>query len=212
MGAITAKLDPKTPVEIWFQDEMRLGQKNPRTRRWARRGTRPRAVADLRTKSAYLFGAICPARGTGAAGVMPHADTQAMQHHLDEIAHSLAPKAHAVVVLDQAGWHTTGKLRVPENLCLLPLPPKSPKLNPVENLWQFLRQNKLSNRIFGSYEAILTAACETWNSLLADPARITSIGTRQWAIIAHDYGRLVLAPAARIRRRTVWLLCVLARI
>jgi hypothetical protein len=136
VGAIAATLDPKTPVEIWFQDEMRLGQKNPRTRRWARRGTRPRALADLRTKSAYLFGAICPKRGTGAAVVMPRADTQAMQHHLDEIARTLAPKAHAILVLDQAGWHTTDKLRVPENLTLLPLPPKSPELNPVENVWQ----------------------------------------------------------------------------
>ena len=90
----------------------------------------------------------------------------------------------AAEVLDQAGWHTTGKLRVPETLSLLPLPPKSPELNPVENLWQFLRQNKLSNRIFADYEAILTAACDAWNSLLADSARITSIGTRQWATIA----------------------------
>jgi hypothetical protein len=184
VGAITAKLAPKTPVEVWFHDEMRLGQKNPRTRRWARRGTRPRALADLRTKSAYLFGAICPKRGTGAALVMPSANTEAMQHHLDEIARNLAPKAHAVIVLDQAGWHTTGKLRLPENLSLLPLPPNSPELNPVENVWQFLRQNKLSNRIFGGYEAILAAACDAWNSLLADPARITSIGTRQWATIA----------------------------
>lgn len=183
---MTAKLAGKTPIEVWFQDEMRLGQKNPRTRRWARRGTRPQAVADLRTKSAYLFGAICPARGTGAAIVMPRADTQAMQHHLDEIARSLAPKAHAVLVLDQAGWHTTEKLRLPENLSLLPLPPKSPELNPVENVWQFLRQTKLSNRIFSGYDAIVTAACEAWNSLLADPPRITSIGTRQWAIIAHN--------------------------
>jgi hypothetical protein len=186
VGAITAKLAPKTPVEVWFHDEMRLGQKNPRTRRWARRGTRPRTLTDLRTKSAYLFGAICPNRGTGAAIVMPSANTQAMQYHLDEIARSLAPKAHAVVVLDQAGWHTTGKLRVPENLSLLPLPPKSPELNPVENIWQFLRQNKLSNRIFGDYEAILTAACDAWNSLLADPARITSIATRQWATITRS--------------------------
>jgi hypothetical protein len=186
VGEITAKLAAKTPVEIWFQDEMRLGQKNPRTRRWARGGTRPRALTDLRTKSAYLFGAICAARGTGAAVVMPRADTQAMQHHLDEIARSLAPKAHAVIVLDQAGWHTTGKLRVPENLSLLPRPPKSPELNPVENVWQFLRQNKLSNRIFGDYQAIVTAACNAWNSLIADPARITSIATRQWAIIAHS--------------------------
>ena len=154
---------------------MRLGQKNPRTRRWAQRGTRPRATADLRTKSVYLFGAICPARGAGAAIVMPHADTHAMQHHLDEIAHNLAPKAHAIVLLDQAGWHTTGKLRLPEHLSLLPLPPKSPELNPTENVWQFLRQNKLSNRIFAGYEAIVDAACQAWNSLIADPARITSI-------------------------------------
>ena len=186
VSAITAKLDPKTPVEIWFQDEMRLGQKNPRTRRWARRGTRPRALSDLRTKSAYLFGAICAARGTGAAVVMPRANTQAMQHHLDEIARSLAPKAHAVIVLDQAGWHTTGKLRLPHNLSLLPLPPKSPELNPVENVWQFLRQTTLSNRVFGRYEAIVTAACDAWNSLIANPDRITSIATRQWAAIAHD--------------------------
>jgi hypothetical protein len=67
-----------------------------------------------------------------------------------------------------------------------PLLPKSPELNPVENVWQFLPQNKLSNRIFGNCEAILTAACEAWNSLIADPARITSIGTRQWAIVTQD--------------------------
>ena len=73
----------------------------------------------------------------------------------------------------------------PENLSLLPLPPKSPELNPV-NVWQFLRQNKLSNRIFSGYEEIVTAACDAWNSLIADPARITSIGTRQWAIINHN--------------------------
>jgi hypothetical protein len=186
VGEITATLAARTPVEIWFQDEMRLGQKNPRTPRWARRGTRPRALTDLRTKSAYLFGAICPQPGTGAAVVMPRADTQAMQHHLDEIARNLVPKAHAIVVLDQAGWHTTGKLRVPENLSLLPLPPKSPELNPVENVWQFLRQNKLSNRIFDSYEAIVEAACVAWNSIVGDPARITSIGTRQWAVIARS--------------------------
>jgi hypothetical protein len=155
------------------------------TRRWARRGTRPRAVTDRRTQSAYLFDAICPERGTGAAIVMPHADGAAMQHHLDEIGRIVAPGAHGLVVLDQAAWHTTDKLRVPDNLSLLPLPPKSPELNPTENVWQFLRQNKLSNRIFDDYEAIVTAACEAWNRLIADPARITSIGIRPWAVTSH---------------------------
>ena len=117
---------------------------------------------------------------------MPFCDTEAMQAHLAEIGAMVASDAHAVLLLDQAGWHTTQKLRLPENLSLLPLPPKSPELNPVENVWQFPRQNKLSNRIFDGYEAIVTAACAAWNSLSADPARITSIGTRQWAITAHD--------------------------
>jgi putative transposase len=164
---------------------MRLGQKNPRTRRWARRGTRPRALSDLRTQSAYLFGAICPELGIGAAVVMPRADTQAMQHQLDEIAHCAAPESHAIVVLDQAGWHTTDKLRLPENVSLLELPPKSPELNPAENVWQFLRQTRLSNRIFEGYDDIVTAACGAWNSLIADPDRIKSIGTRPWAAISH---------------------------
>ena len=116
---------------------------------------------------------------------MPRANTEAMQHQLDEIARCAAPGAHAIVVLDQAAWHTTGKLRLPQNLSLLPLPPKSPELNPAENVWQFLRQTKLSNRIFDGYDAIVTAACEAWNSLIADPARIKSIGTRTWAAIGH---------------------------
>jgi transposase len=117
---------------------------------------------------------------------MPSADTQAMQRHLEEIARNPAPKAHAVLVLDQAGRHATGKLRVPQNLSVLPLPPKSPELNPVENVWQFLRQTKLSNRLLDGCQAILTAARQAWNSLVADPAPIASIATRQWATIAHN--------------------------
>jgi hypothetical protein len=90
-----------------------------------------------------------------------------MQHQICEIARNLAPKAHVTVMLDQAGWHTTGRLRVPENLSLLPLPSKLPELNPTENVWQFPRPTKLSNRVFGGYEAIVEAACEAWNSLIA---------------------------------------------
>jgi hypothetical protein len=77
-------------------------------------GTRPRQPADQRYESAYLFGAICPARGVGAALAMPCPDTQAMQAHLDEIARTVAKGAHAVLLLDRAGWHTTAKLVVPK--------------------------------------------------------------------------------------------------
>ena len=160
-----------------------MGQKNGQTRIWARKGTRPRLPADQRYKSAYLFGAICPARGTGAALMMPFANTQAMQMHLDEISRHIAPGAHGVVLMDRAGWHTTAKLAVPSNLTIILLPSRSPELNPVENVWQYLRSNWLSNRAFDDHEAILEAGCDAWNKLIAQPATITSIGSRKWANI-----------------------------
>jgi len=170
-----------TAVEVWWQDEARVGQKNKLTRRWARRGTRPRAPHDQRTKSAYIFGAICPERGVGAALVLPHCDTEGMQRHLEEIATQVAPGAHAVVILDQAGWHTTRRLEVPPNITLLPLPPRAPELNPVENIWQFLRDNWLSNRVFTSHDQIVSLCCHAWNALIEQPWKIMSIGRRQWA-------------------------------
>jgi hypothetical protein len=173
-------------IEIWFQDEARIGQKNGIIRQWARRGTRPRQPADQRYESAYLFGAICPARGTGAALAMPYADTGAMQLHLDEISRTVAKGAHAVLLLDRAGWHTTGALNVPRNMTLIFLPSRAPELNPVENIWQFLRANWLSNRVFESYDAIIDAACQAWRNLIAQPKTITSIGMRDWAHIGQS--------------------------
>jgi hypothetical protein len=166
---------------VWFQDEARIGQKNGLARVWARRGTRPRLPADQRYESAYLFGAICPARGVGAALAMPFADTEAMQCHLDEIARTVAKGAHAVLLLDRAGWHTTPALVVPNNITLIFLPSRSPELNPVETIWQYLRGNWLSNRVFDTYDNILDAACDAWRRLINQPDTITSIGLRDWA-------------------------------
>ena len=125
--------------------------------------------------------AICPKKGKGAGLVMPWADTHAMGLHLAEISAAVDPGAHAVGILDQAGWHMSGKLDVPENITLLPLPPRSPELNPLENVWQFIRENWLSNRIFDGYEDIVTHCCDAWNKLIDQPWRIMSIGLRDWA-------------------------------
>src|SRR5215213_4186960 len=158
------------------------GSHRPEERPRARRGTRPPQPADQRYESAYLFGAICPARGTGAALALPFADTQAMQLHLDEIARTVKPGAHAVLLLDRAGWHTSGVLAVPKNITLILLPSRAPELNPVENIWQYLRQTWLSNRVFDTYEDILDAACDAWRKLIAQPHTITSIGSRDWVL------------------------------
>ena len=172
-----------TPIEIWFQDEARIGQKNGLVYQWAIKGTRPRQPKDQRYGNAYLFGAICPARDVGAAVIMPYADTFAMQTHLDEISLHVTAGSVAALLLDKAAWHTTGKLVVPDNIVLVHLPPKSPELNPTENIWQYLRQTWLSNRVFESYEDICDACCEAWNNLAAEVGRIASIGRRRWTII-----------------------------
>ena len=114
--------------------------------------------------------------------MLPHANIGAMNLHLAEIAKEVAPTAHAVLVLDGAGWHQTGgELQVPANISLLHLPPYAPELNPVENLWAYLRSNKLANRVFATYDAIVSACCDAWNWLMQQPERITSITTRDWA-------------------------------
>jgi transposase len=114
---------------------------------------------------------------------MPYANTEAIQLHLDEIARAVAKGAHAVLLLDRAGGHTTGALNVPKNMTLIFLPSRAPELNPVENIWQFMRANWLSNRVFESYDAIIDAACEAWRNLIAQPKTITSIGMRDWTHI-----------------------------
>ena len=140
-------------------------------------------VRDNRHDSAYLFGAICPARGVGAAIIMPAANAPAMNEHLAEISARVMPGAHAVMLCDQAGWHQTGgKLQLPSNITLLPLPAYSPELNPMENVWQ-LRGNKLCALVWDSYEAIIDACSNAWKFLINDPDRITTIGHREWACV-----------------------------
>ena len=120
-------------------------------------------VRDNRHDSVYLFGAICPARTVGAAIIMPAVNTEAMNEHLKEISTQVAPGAHAVLVCDGAGWHQPGKrLIVPANITLLSLPPYSPGLNPMENVWDYLRGNKPKQR-WQSDQAIVSVGKEAWH-------------------------------------------------
>jgi len=113
-------------------------------------------VRDNRHDSVHMFAAICADRGVGAAIIMPMANTEAMNEHLKEISTQVALGAHAVLVLDGAGWHQTGgRLVVPDNITLLHLPPYAPELNPVENVWEYLRANKLCNLVWDTYDAIV---------------------------------------------------------
>jgi hypothetical protein len=113
--------------------------------------------------------------------VLPHANTDAMNLHLREVSTQVTTGAHAVVILDQAGWHKAHDLDLPDNISLLFLPPYSPELNPIENLFQFLRHNFLNARVYDTYEDIVDACCWAWNSLIKIDGQLKSITTRAWA-------------------------------
>jgi len=158
-----------------------VGQQGTLTRIWAERGTRPRAPRDTRYKWTYIFGAVCPERGATAALVMPHVDTEAMNAHLIEISRTVAEGAHAILVLDGAGWHGSKALRTPENITLLTLPPYAPELNPIKNVWACLRANRPVISVLETEAEIVNRCCEAWNFFANDIDTVQSITARDYA-------------------------------
>jgi hypothetical protein len=126
LAEVTAAHPQAQRIEVWFQDQARVGQKGRIVRRWYQRGVRPRMVKDQRYRSAYIFGAVCPERDTGAALVLSHVSTEAMSLLLDEVAAQLPAGTHAAMLIDNAGWHTANELRVPSNITLVHLHPTRP--------------------------------------------------------------------------------------
>lgn len=159
---------------------MRVGQKGRLCHRWWSRGRRPPGRQDQRFEWTYVFGAARP-DGEAAFGlVLPEVGTQAMQVFLDAFADTIPDDEHAVMVLDRAGWHGARALEVPPNVTLVPLPPYSPELNPMERVWLWLRERFLSLRVFADFEAIVDACCHAWNAFADDPDRIPSICLQPW--------------------------------
>ena len=152
----------------------RVGQKGRTCHRRYERGVRPPGLADKRFSSLHLFAACRPGTDQALALALPEATTASMAAFLAAFAEQLAPGTHAVLLLDQAGWHGARRLVVPGNLTLLPLPAYSPELNPIERVWLYLRERFLSHRVLKSYTAVLDAACDAWNALVAETGRLAS--------------------------------------
>ena len=176
-----AREHPGKRVELWFMDEARVGQKGSLTHVWYQKGVRPRGMRQQGFASAHLFGAVCPERDAGVALVLPEVSTAAMDVFLAELARAVSAETHVALVLDGAGWHVSEELAVPANLTLIHLPPYSPELNPVERVWEHLRDRWLSHRVLaGGYEAVVDAICAAWNALLAEPGRLRSLTSFPW--------------------------------
>lgn len=123
----------------------------------------------------YWFGATCPETGETAGLILPEANTDMMNLLLKELTHRVGATRPGVVILDQAGWHPSKRLRVPENLTLVFLPPYSPELNPVERVWAYLRSHYLANRVYENYQEIVDAVCEAWNECCPHLERVKSV-------------------------------------
>jgi hypothetical protein len=176
---------PDKTIELWCQDETRVGQKGRRTHGWAPKGTRPPVPIDTRYDNAYVFGAFCPARDCAVGLIVPRADTAMMQLHLAHISAQLPAQVHAAIIADGASWHRSPKLTTPPNITLIPTPPYSPRCNPAEKPWQYLKDNFLSHLVFPTYTDILDACQHAWNAMTGEPGRIASLTAMQH-LLCHD--------------------------
>lgn len=170
----------RNAIDIWFEDESRAGQKGTLTRIWARTGTRPRVVRQQQYLNAYIIGSVCVTQNTAEAVIMPHCNTEAMQVHLEQISKATKSGRFAVVVMDQASWHTTEDIRDIPNVAPLFLPPASPELNPMEQVWEYIKDHYLSNMIFDGYEDIVESCCDAWNKFINKEYLIKSLCSRDW--------------------------------
>jgi transposase len=173
--AAIAGQHPDKEVQVWSQDEARFGQQGTITRVWARRGSRPRRKRQNGRASLYVLTAVCAASGAAFGLIMPELNTAVVNLFLEQFSRQLASGVHAVLLWDNAGYHVAKGLVVPPNVSLIGLLPYSPELNPVENLWHYLRAHYWSHGVYPDYKALLRAAMKAWRKVCLDPEKVRSI-------------------------------------
>ena len=168
-------------MRVFFQDEARIGQKGRVCHRWYTKGQRPPGTADQRFTFAYLFAASEVETDNAFALILPEVHTDAMQVFLDRFAATIPDTDHVALFLDRAGWHGANALKIPDCITLVALPAYSPELNPVERIWEYLKERYLSHRLLDDYDAIVDAAEVAWKKLTAEAGRLASLTWTPWA-------------------------------
>lgn len=159
---------PQKKLRVYFQDEARFGQQGTVTNVWALKGSRPRAVRQTEYEYLWVLGAVCPETGHAEGLLSPRLNTDVINIFLRQFSTTLSSDEHAVMIWDGAGFHTAGAVEVPENVTLIQLPPYSPELNPMENLWHYLKSHYWSNQIHANYDALERAAIAAWHDAVLD--------------------------------------------
>jgi transposase len=171
-------------LRICFQDEARIGQKGRVCRRWFTRGKRPPGLIDQRYTFAYLYGIVEAETDNTFALVLPEVNTHNMQVFIDEFAKTIRPDEHVALFVDGAGWHNASDLKFPETITPIRLPPYAPETNPIERVWEYLKERYLSQRLLNDYDAIVDATCIAWNKLKADAGRVASLTWTPWKAVS----------------------------
>ena len=172
---------PDKRLRVYFQDESRFGQQGTTTNVWAKRGSRPRALRQTEYQYLWVIGAVCPETGHAEGLLTPQLNTQMINIFLKQFAQALPEDEHAVMVWDRAGFHTAKALEVPANITIIPLPPYSPELNPIENLWHYLKSHYWSNRTYANYDEIEEAAMDAWQLAVLNEDLIKTLCTAPYA-------------------------------
>jgi transposase len=174
LGAIEAA-QPTKRLRIYFQDESRFGQQGTTTNVWAKQGSRPTAVRQTEYQYLWALGAVCPETGHAEGLLSPQLNTKIVNEFLAQFARTIPADEHAVMLWDGAGFHGSQQLRVPDNVTVVTLPAYSPELNPIENLWHYLKSHFWSNRAYADYDALEAAAIAAWRKAALDAELMKSV-------------------------------------
>lgn len=166
---------PGKRLRVYFQDESRFGQQGTTTNVWAQRGSRPRAIRQTEYQYLWVLGAVCPETGHADGLLSPCLNTKVVNTFLEQFSQTIAEQEHAVMIWDGAGFHTSTGLRVPRNVTLVQLPAYSPELNPIENLWHYLKSHFWSNRAYEDYDALEQAAVQAWRKAVLNSDLMTTV-------------------------------------
>jgi transposase len=165
-------------IQLWFQDESRFGQKGIVTKLWTVQGERPQVIRQNGFKSAYFVGAVNPANGEKFSLIFDGLDTRVINLFLDGVSRRAKANVHIIMFVDGASWHSSEELVIPKNMTLYHLPPYSPELNPIERLWDYIKENYLSTRVFANMEEIFDYGVRAWRAL--NPKTISSVCAVPW--------------------------------
>lgn len=170
-------------LRLMFQDEAGFGRINKPKNCWCSKGIRPVVPCHRIREYTYAYGAISPLDGEMASLVLPYANTDCMNIFLEEVSKRY-PNNYILMVADNAAWHKSKGLNIPANIEIFPLLPYTPELNPIEMIWDEVREKGFRNELFKSLKAVQARLCDTLLSLELDKKRVQSICGWDWIINA----------------------------